>query len=67
MGIKGKKRDGIPIPYESSGQRFESSRARQNVQGVAVIAATLFSSDCEVIAKLTIRSVEHIVIGSEIT
>ena len=39
------------LDYESSGQRFESSRARHNIQGVAAHAVAPFSFDCEAIVK----------------
>jgi hypothetical protein len=41
------------LDFGSSGRGFESLRARQPIQGVAITAAAPFSFDCEVIVKLT--------------
>ena len=40
------------LDFGSSGRGFESLRARQIIQGVAVAAAAPFSFDCEVSVKL---------------
>jgi hypothetical protein len=47
------------LDFGSSGRGFESLRARQIFQGVAVTTVAPFSFDCEVIVELTIRFVEH--------
>ena len=55
------------LDFGSSGRGFESLRARQTFQGVAVRAVAPFSFDCEQNVKLTRKMGKRIVIGLEIT